>query len=392
MRSTSLRLAIAIAVAIAALAPAAVAPAPSLVDGRPSLPDSTLLRTGGARWAYKIPSSPTNVAINTRPPAGSEQLLVERAKAILESHSGARAIALLDGPTVVFVGFNAPAADASLFQGASMTKTVTAWAVGQAICAGRLRFDDRAADRIPELAGKALGRATVRDLLRMASGTAKPPHVSGNVLTEQQEQDLAAGKLDLIKVLAEDRVSAPERGALADFVPGERFVYKATDPLVLGLMISAATGMTYAQWVQRTLFDPAGVQGPGWISQTRKEQAFASGGLRLRMEDWARLAWWAKQASGQPGCFGDYLRAASRTQIATERKPARGKSAPPFAGYGFLIWTGSEIAPDTYWALGWGGQRIAWSHETDRMLIAFSTIEDWTEDLLALYRDWSAIR
>ena len=392
MNKTSLRCAR--AVTIIALAPTAVAQVPALVGGRPSLPDSALLATGGVRWAYKVQPSPTNVAISRRPPAGSEQQLVERAKAILASHSGARAIALLDGPTVIYVGLKAPAADSSLFQGASMTKTVTAWAVGQAICAGKLRLDERAADRIPELAGKALGRATVRDLLRMASGAAAPDNpgnpLTGNILTAQQFKDWESGKLDFVAVVAEDRVSAAERGIFSDFSPGEHFVYKSTDPLVLGLMINAATGVTYAEWVQRMVFDPAGVQGPGWVPQNRRGQGRADGAIRLRIEDWARLAWWARQSIGRPDCFGDYLRAASQTQIATGRKQARGKMAPTFAGYGFFIWTGSEIAPDTYWALGWGGQRIAWSQHSDRMLIAFSTLEDWTEDLLGLFRDWSA--
>jgi len=209
--------------------------------------------------------------------------------------------------------------------------------------------------------------------------------LTGNILTAQQTKDWQSGKLDFIAVIAEDRVSAAERGAFSEFSPGEHFVYKNTDPLVLGLMIGAATGVSYAEWVQRTIFDPAGVQGPGWISQNPRGQAHADGGLRLRMEDWARLAWWVKQSSGQPDCFGGYLRDASRTQIA--RKPAR-----VFAGYGFLIWTDNTTAPDTYWALGYGGQRIAWSHRNDRMLIAFSNVEDWMADLYALFRDWSALR
>jgi len=339
-------------------------------------------------WVYKIPQSSTSVSINTRPAASAEQALVGRAKSLLESRA-AKAIALLDGPTIVYAGYKAPATESSLFYGASITKTVTSLAVGQAICSGKLSFDDRAADRIPELAGKALGRATVRDLLRMASGAAAPENAgnpfTGNILTAQQTKDWQSGKLDFIAVIAEDRVSAAERGAFSEFSPGEHFVYKNTDPLVLGLMIGAATGVSYAEWVQRTIFDPAGVQGPGWISQNPRGQAHADGGLRLRMEDWARLAWWVKQSSGQPDCFGGYLRDASRTQIA--RKPAR-----VFAGYGFLIWTDNTTAPDTYWALGYGGQRIAWSHRNDRMLIAFSNVEDWMADLYALFRDWSALR
>jgi len=206
-----------------------------------------------------------------------------------------------------------------------------------------------------------------------------------NILTTEQYNAWLSGKLDLIAVVAGNRVSAAERGIFSDFSPGEHYVYKNTDPLVLGLMLGAATGTTYAEWVKRTVLDPAGVQGPGWISQNPRGEVLAADGLQLRMEDWARLAWWVKQSSRQEDCFGRYLRDASRKQIA--RMPTQ-----VFAGYGFLIWTDNEIAPDTYWAAGGGGQRIAWSHRNDRMLIVFSDHEDWMGDVYALFRDWSALR
>ena len=79
------------------------------------------------------------------------------------------------------------------------------------------------------------------------------------------------------------------------------------------------------------------------------------------------------------------------TYCGDGRRASR-RTAPAFAGYGYLIWTDNETAPDTYWAVGIGGRRIAWSRRNDRMLIAFSNVEDWMADLQALFRDWSALR
>ena len=383
------------ATAFAAVAQAAFAQAPALVNGTPYVPDAELLATRGLPWAYDIVPSPKSVAIGRRAATAAEQPLVERAQSLLQAKS-ARVIALLDGPVIVYAGFKAPATESSLFFGASIAKTVTSLAVGQAICDNRLALADRAADRIPELAGTALGRATVRDLLRMASGAATPRNpgnpFSGNILTAENLKDWRTGKLDLVALLADERVSAARRGVISDYAPGEQFDYKNTDPLTLGLMLAAATGVSYAEWVQQAVLDPAGVQGPGWISQNPRRQALADQGLRLRVEDWARLAWWVKQSSGRDDCFGGYLREASRTQIANGTNRASRRTAPAFAGYGYLIWTDNETAPDTYWAVGAGGQRIAWSRRNDRMLIAFSNVEDWMADLQALFRDWSAIR
>ena len=82
----------------------------------------------------------------------------------------AKAFALVDGDTVLYSEFKAPADADSVFFGFSMGKTVTAMAVGQAVCDGKIKLDTKASERVPELTGKALGNATVRDLLRMASG------------------------------------------------------------------------------------------------------------------------------------------------------------------------------------------------------------------------------
>ena len=384
-----------IAAALFAVVPVVHGQAPKLVGGVPYLPDEELLATRGLPWAYNIAASSTSVAIGTRAPTATEQAVVDRAGALLAS-TAARAIALLDGPTIVFAGYKDPATEASLFFSASISKTVTSLAVGQAICHGKLSLDDRAADRIPELAGKALGRATVRDLLRMASGAATPSNPgnasSGNIMTPEQARQWRSGQLDLVGVIAEDRVAAARRGVFSDYGPGEHFDYKNTDPLALGLMIAAATGVSYAEWVQKTVFEPAGIQGPGWISQNLRRQALADSGLRLRMEDWARLAWWVRRSSTPPDCFGGYLRDATSTQIANGSSRASRRTAPSFAGYGYLIWTENEVAPDTYWAVGAGGQRIGWNTRNDRMLIAFSNVENWMGELSALFRDWSAMR
>ena len=79
------------------------------------------------------------------------------------------------------------------------------------------------------------------------------------------------------------------------------------------------------------------------------------------------------------------------TRIANSGTPATRKSGKLFGGYGYLIWTDNEIAPNTTWASGWGGQRIGWSMGNDRMVIAFSNTEAWMPELYELARDWSRL-
>jgi len=356
---------------------------PESVGGVRYLPDEVLLAKRGLPWAYAIKSSQTPMTLRTRSPLPAEQKVIERARWLLNNRQ-AKAIALMDGPTVVYAEYKFPASDNSLFYGASITKTVTAMAIGQAICAGKLKMQDRAGELVAELANLAVAKATVKDLLRMASGAAKAANASdpfsGNILTDRNKREWTAGQIDLAKLVSEDRVARAERGVFGQLEPGEVFAYKNTDPLILGLMLNRATGMSYANWVQQTIFDPMGATGPGWIGQDPKKQALADAGIHLQMQDWIRFAWWVLQASQSADCLGSYVREASRRQIRTGYKI--------HAGYGYLTWTDISSAPETYWAAGYGGQRIGWSYEGKRMIVAFSNASDWMEDLYLLYREW----
>ena len=81
------------------------------------------------------------------------------------------------------------------------------------------------------------------------------------------------------------------------------------------------------------------------------------------------------------------MKDASKTQIKNSLK-LEGKS---FEGYGYLIWTENNRQQDSYWAVGYGGQRLAWNHKNKRILVAFSNLEDYMDDVYALYRDWAAL-
>lgn len=160
-------------------------------DGHPYIDDKSLLgnRNGFRRWTYTIKPVATPPPIASRGATTKEARVVEQAKFLLASRE-AKAIVLMDGPSVIYAGLKEPATEKTLFASASMGKTVTALAVGQAICAGKIKLEDRAAALMPELEGKALGNATVRDLLRMASGAAEantgPTKGSGYILPHKK--------------------------------------------------------------------------------------------------------------------------------------------------------------------------------------------------------------
>lgn len=306
---------------------------------------------------------------------------------VLET-SSAKGMALLDGNNVVWVGYKEPSNEQSRFLSMSVGKTVASMAVGKAICAGKLRLNSVAQNVVPELQGTDLGKSTVRDLLMMASGTWEG-NSDSTITTNKQNTDMDSGQLSTLDVLKTPQVSSAHKAMFGSArKPGEEFAYRSTDPLVLGVMINKTTGTTYAQWVEQQVLLPAGVETSGIIGQDRFNYGASAGNVRLTLNDWMRFAIWVKQSESAQGCFGDYVREASKTQIANSSK----KSGKLFDGYGYLTWTENARLRDSYWAVGHGGQRIGWNHKNNRMIIAFSNVENYMDDLYWLYKDWAQIK
>lgn len=389
MSPGSILASLSIATAIALTSGSAFAQNAPINDGVRTAPDDWLLANRGQPWWYNARPSETPSALRMRAPSDSERAIVDRARALLNGRP-ARGLALLDGDSVVYMDFKAPADADSVFFGFSMGKTVTAMAVGQAICAGKLEFETRAGDVVSQLRGTALGRATVLDLLRMASGAAEPLSDS-SIWTPEQFKRWGRGNLTILESVTEERVSKAARGVFSDYKPGERFYYKSTDPMVLGMMVTRTTNMPYSHWVQKTVFDPMGIAKPGFVVQDREGDGATDAAIRLRLEDWIRFAQWVKRSSKSQGCFGDFVRAAMSTQIENAGTPATRKSGKQYGGYGYLIWTDNAIAPDTAWSLGHGGQRIGWHKNSDRMVVVFSNAENWMLDVYELTKDWSRV-
>jgi len=330
--------------------------------------------------------------LQKRPPSTAEQIIIDKARTLVANRP-AKAFVLMDGDSVVYSETKAPADANSVFFGFSMGKTVTSMAVGQAICAGKMKLETKASEVVPELSGKALGNATVRDLLRMASGAADPNQDS-SIWTPEQFKEWGRGNLNLVNLVTEDRIAKAARGMLSDYKPGEIISYKSTDPILLGIMVSRSTGTPWSQWLQEQVLNPMGAARSGLYVQDRQNNGLADGGMRLHLDDWMRFAVWVKRSSREQSCFGDYVRAALSTQISNGTSPNTRKMGKLFAGYGYFTWTENSIAPNTAWASGWGGQRIGWNTDpaNNRMLITFSNIENWMPEVYEVARDWMRVK
>lgn len=141
----------------------------------------------------------------------------------------------------------------SQFRLASVSKQFTAMAIMILKEQGKLRYDQDVRDFIPELPYEGI---TIRHLLHHLSGLP----LYEQLMDENWKTDLSFddparytnGNEDVIKLLAE--LKAP-----LFFKPGEQFKYSNTGYNLLGTIVARASGMSFADFTQKYIFDPAGM-------------------------------------------------------------------------------------------------------------------------------------
>jgi CubicO group peptidase (beta-lactamase class C family) len=138
----------------------------------------------------------------------------------------------------------------TVFRIASMSKSFTASAIMLLRDAGALALDDEAAKYVPELAGSRYGtELTIRQLLTMTAGFPTDDPWGDR----QQGLPLAAFR----EMLAMGNVGF-------NWAPGTRFEYSNLGYAILGLVVTAASGVRYDDFVRTRLFAPLNLTRTGF--------------------------------------------------------------------------------------------------------------------------------
>ena len=137
------------------------------------------------------------------------------------------------------------------FNSQSMAKSITALAIGIALNEGKIKsLDDRADSYAQKLKGSLLGEATIRNLLRMASGVR-------NIQTYDGTGD--SGRFDT--ALSRDGVEAAAAVlTVRERQQGARFSYSSAQSATLGAVLRAATGMNVSDYLTPRLWQAIGAE------------------------------------------------------------------------------------------------------------------------------------
>ncbi|MGP9538131.1 serine hydrolase domain-containing protein [Brachybacterium sp. AOP43-C2-M15] len=209
----------------------------------------------------------------------------------------------------------------------SVSKTVTALAIGIAVHEGLLDPEDRLVDHLPAPDGgygDGVDAVRIRHLLTMTSGSP----VLGFLDEEREHPDLTALIL----------------GTALTAAPGERWEYSNGSIFLLSRLIAERSGQTMRDWLMPRLFEPLGILNPQWHT-TRDGHTWGATGLHLRSGQLARIGRLlldGGEHEGTPLVPADWIATmhAERTWVPT------GDPEPESARYGYGVW---NCTPEGEW-------------------------------------------
>ncbi len=230
----------------------------------------------------------------------------------------------------------------------SLTKSVTAAAVGIAIEEGRFGLDDKVVDffpdYVPEDASDNLRAMTVRDLLTMRTGHDR--ETSGSVWRPIRTSWIA----EFFKIPVV-------------YPPGTHFQYTSAASYMLSAIITRTTGQSMADYLRPRLFTPLGIDRWAWDTSPG---GISPGGNGLSWNTSASLKFAALHA--QLGMWqGRRVLSESWVRAATSRQADGDEDGP----YGYHWWMGPG---SSYYALGLFTQMAVVFPDHDAALALFAAV------------------
>jgi CubicO group peptidase (beta-lactamase class C family) len=204
--------------------------------------------------------------------------------------AGASLAVVRDGQTVYSQGFgsrnlaeNDPATPETLYGIGSCSKSFTALAVCQLAEAGDLDLEDPVDEYIPHLSGVEGDPVTIHDLLSHSSGMPSDGNLTALItrLTGVENVEVPLGDDDDFRRHVQG--STDER-----MTDEERFFYYNAGFTMLGLVVEAASGQDYPEYVREHIHDPLSMDRSGF-----SEEAFEA-------DDDAMTAYYRDDGDSEP--------------------------------------------------------------------------------------------
>lgn len=275
--------------------------------------------------------------------------------------TGTRAFLILHDDRLVYERYFDGADRQSRHTSFSVAKSFLSTLIGIAIDEGLIGgVTDPVTEYVPELVDRdrRFELITLRDLLAMSSGL------------RYQEQDLPVPWGDDINTYygVDLRALALEDTEILGS-PGEEWLYNNYNPMLLGMVIERATGMSVSEYMSTRLWIPLGAEYDATWSLDSDASGFEKmeSGFNATAIDYARfgrLFLHEGESNGTRVVSRDWVREATAADVTTD----------PAGHYQYFWWIDTQRL-DRYYALGNFGQYVYVAPDADAVIVRLG--RDW---------------
>jgi CubicO group peptidase (beta-lactamase class C family) len=189
-------------------------------------------------------------------------------------------ILLAKGYGLSNVELNAPVRPETIFQSGSVGKQFVSAAMMMLVEEGKVGLDDSITKYFPN-APESWKPILVKNLLS---------HMSGLAEYENTQRSGPKGPFYLRLDFTEDELLEKAEAMPIDFQVGEKWAYRNTNYMLLGIMIHKVTGKFYADFLAERIFKPLGMNSTRLISESEiipnRSAGYEWKGEKLQNQDW----------------------------------------------------------------------------------------------------------
>lgn len=335
----------------------------------------------------KLAPAVTVTPLPKRALQGTERAIVEQADRIFENNP-ALAMLLIDRGQIIYERYRAPADQDSPLFSWSMSKSLTALTIGAMVCEGKIPDINQPAGKYSrELQGTIFGEASVKHLLTMSSGVATSQFVGnqkpGATKDDNEWRDMRAQRLSGTEYLKWDSHKRGTKLFGSTVEPGTRFNYSASDTQALSNIADNNGGFVPA--FTKTVWNQVGAEHTGYWMLDKDGRVVSQSGFGASGRDWARLAMFGlRTLKNKDTCMGKFMAEATSEQLPNSDR----RMGKAFKGYGYQTWIADFGPNNSYWWVGYGGQRIGVDPVNERIIVLSSYQEGYMDEIYRMFAQW----
>lgn len=267
------------------------------------------------------------------------------------------------------------------FNSQSMAKTVTALAIGIGVDDGRINIDQPVEHYLPYLKGTPLGKVTVRNHLKMASGSDFRWDAKGDAKkyflqkfappcgTPMGQLKLDFCGVDIRSRWAEVNTPHPQ---------GSRFNYDPMSSDILSAVISSVYGKPLSKFLEERVWRKIGAEDDAfwnfmWATPTQPKMTSGANFLHARLTDWVRFSRLFVDETNNQVISKQWLKQMVSDTLPTDTYHL---TQPDHKNYGYQTW----VAKNYFSMKGYRGQEILIDPNSKTLMVVFALREDWIKD------------